>query len=613
MRSLPVRALVVLALLAPAPLLAQEAEEAPADTLEPIEMEPIEVWYTREKSQARRAETIKVITAEEMRRDDEISPYEFFKRVNGVNLVQGHALGFGLRNPVAGRIQIRGIGRKAGPTDFRVRGVLLLMDGVPDFSVTHGHPLPDMFSRSHVDEIEVIKGPSSVRYGWAQAGVVLMRSRDPQRLGTSGYLAASGGAYSTTQDLAELNHRWEDGFVQASGALRYTDGHRPNSETEAVDGRVRFAQRFGKEFDLVASFRGGHNEWEIPGPVGGEPGVGGENDWFIADVGGGGHLGIWDVTGKLWGFDAEVDFEDGLKEPNEAWGARLKAEAAAWADGRALLGLDILNYRVGRGREDVERTDWQTEGAPYVWLSHDVGRWILTGGARFTANEQFGEDFSPEAGLVLRPVPETSLRAHVSHGFRAPNPFEFAFGGNEELDATDLWQYELGWNQRVGDFVRFDLVGWVQDGDNMIASEFDPAVQDVRNVNTGEFTHAGIEAEIEYADPRGWRLGIAGTTMELEDDTALVPAETVDVWMGYQPGRWGVRLDGRWAGDRFQRDDEELRLDDYFVADVKGWYRFENGVGFRLEVENVTDEGYELFQGWPMPGAAAYLGVDYVF
>jgi len=586
---------------------AQEQVVGEPDT---IEMEPIEVWYSTEKSQARRAETISVITQEEMRLDDELSPYEFFKHVNGVNLVQGHALGFGLRNPVAGRIQIRGIGRKAG-TDTRVRGVLLLMDGVPDFSVTHGHPLPDMFSRSYVDEIEVIKGPSSVRYGWAQAGVILMRSKDPQKLGNSGYLALSGGAFSTTQDLLDYDYRWDDGFVQLSGALRRSDGHRSNSETEALDGRIRLAQALSPNVTVVGSFRGGTNDWEIPGPVGGNPGVGGENDWWIADGGLRYETGAWDVTGKVWGFDGEVEFEDDLTEPNEAWGSRFKAETAAWTGGQLLLGFDLLNYRLGRGREDVDRTDWQTEGAPYVWVSHDTGRWILTGGARFTANEQFGEDFSPEAGVVYLASPRTSLRAHVSHGFRAPNPFEFAFGGEEDLDATDLWQYELGWNQQVGGFFTFDVVGWVQDGSNMIKTVFDPTVQDERLTNTGAFTHAGVEAEIAYADPRGWRFGVAGTTMELEDDTALVPAETVDVWVGYEPGKWGVRFEGRWAGDRFQNDDEELRLDNYFVADAKGWYRLPNGVGVRLEIENVTDEDYELFRNWPMPGIAAYVGLDY--
>lgn len=577
-----------------------------------IAMEPIEVWYTREKDQARRAETISVFTAEQMRHDDEISPYEFFKRVNGVNLVQGHALGFGLRNPVAGRIQIRGIGRKAG-VDMAVRGVLLLMDGVPDFSVTHGHPLPDMFSRSYVDEIEVIKGPSSVRYGWAQAGVVLMRSRDPQRMGSSGYAAASGGAYSTTQDLLDYNYRWRDGFVQLSGALRKTDGHRANSETEAIDGRIRVAQAVSPDVTVVGSFRGGTNQWEIPGPVGGDPGVGGDNDWWIADGGVKVERGSWDITSKVWGFDAQVEFEDDLEEPNEAWGSRFKAEGPAWDGGRVLLGFDLLNYRVGRGRAEVERTDWQTEGAPYAWLNHETGPWSFSGGLRFTANEQFGEDLSPEVGAIYRPIPETALRAHVSHGFRAPTPFEFAFGGNEELDASDLWQYELGWNQRVGDFVQFDVVGWVQDGDNMIKSEFDPVVQDTRSVNTGQFTHTGIEAQVEVAHPNGLRLGLAGTTMDLEDDTALVPQQTVDVWGGWQRGGSGVRLQGRYATDRFQRDDEMVPLDDYFVLDLRGWYRLPSGIGFKAEVENLTDESYELFQGWPMPGIAAYVGIDYVY
>lgn len=54
-------------------------------------------------------------------------------------------------------------------------------------------------------------------------------------------------------------------------------------------------------------------------------------------------------------------------------------------------------------------------------------------------------------------------------------------------------------------------------------------------------------------------------------------------------------------------------LDDYFVANVRGWYRFANGMGRRVEVENVTDEEYELFQGWPMPGASVHVGADWVY
>lgn len=597
------------------------AAQADPDTTRVIPVEPIEVWVVREKSQARRAETFQLFTEEEMQHSEEISPYEFFKNVPGVNLVQGHALGFGLRNPVAGRIQIRGIGRKAGPTDFRSRGVLLLMDGVPDFSVTHGHPLPDMFSRSYVNEIEVIKGPSSVRHGWAQAGAVLMRSRDPQRTGSSGYAAASFGAFSTTQDLLHYNYRWADGFVQLSGAARHSDGHRPNSATDAYDGRLRFAQRVGDGINIVGSFRGGTNQWEIPGPVGGTPGVGGDNDWWVGDAGARFDVGeSWDVSAKLWRFDAAVAFEDGLKEPNEAWGSRVKAEGAAWENGSLTLGTDFMNYSVGRGEgEDVDLIEYTSEVAPYVWLSHEArtgdATWILSGGVRATFNEQFGEDVSPEAGVVFLPVPSTSFRTRVSHGFRAPNPFEYAFGSaqNPDLEATDLWQYELGWNQRIGDHVTFDVVGWIQDGGNMIGEVFDEEVQDVRNRNIGEFTHKGLEAQVEFQLDNGAYLGVAGVTMDLEDDTALVPLNTVDAWLGYRGSRFWARFDARWATELHQRDDFEQRLPSYVLANIGVGYRLPSGIGVRIRAENLFDEEYELFAGWPMPGTAVYGGIDWVF
>ena len=595
---------------------AQEEEEQEAqDTIPVYELEPIEVWVVREKSQARRAESFALFTQDDLRRSEELSPYEFFKSVPGVNLIQGHALGFGLRNPVAGRIQIRGIGRKAG-VDMSVRGVLLLMDGVPDFSVTHGHPLPDMFSRAYVDEVEVIKGPSSVRHGWAQAGVILMRSRDPQRMGSSGYLEGSFGTFATTQNQGHYNYRWSDGFVQLSGAFRRSDGHRASSETEAADGRIRAAQQLSSRVAVVGSIRGGTNNWEIPGRVGGQPGVGGENDWIIADGGVRARLGMWDLTGKVWAFDANVEFEDGLKEPNQAQGGRIKAETSPWAGGSLLLGTDFMNYSIGRGQgEDVPTIESPEEIAPYVWASHETGPWILSGGARFTHNDQFGEDLSPEVGAVFRPIDGTSVRARVAHGFRAPNPFEFAFFDtrNPDLDATDLWQFELGWNQRVANYVRFDIVGWVQDGDSMIQAVFDPVVQDVRNQNTGEFTHSGLEAQVQAAHPSGVHGGLAVAAMDLGDETALVPQYTLDFWAGFRRSGFDVSVDGRWAAERFQRDNSEVPLPDYVIANLNAAYRLRNGVALRARVENLFDEDYELFQGWPMPGASVFGGVSVTY
>lgn len=613
----------------PSTLAAQaDTSEASPDTIDFL-VEPIEVWVIQEKDQARRPESFSHLGLEEMRYSDEMSPYEFFKHEPGVNLTQGHALGFGLRNPVAGRIQIRGIGRKAGPTDFTARGVLLLMDGVPDFSVTHGHPLPDMFSRSYVEEVEVIKGPSSVRHGWAQAGAVLMRSRDPQVMGSSGHFEASIGAWNTTQNQGHYNYRWADGFIQLSGSYRQTDGHRPNSSTEAADGRVRFAHELGEGVNFVGSVRGGTNSWEIPGPIGGSPGVGGDNDWLIGDVGVRVERGAWDVTGKLWAFDAQVTFTDGLKEPNAAHGGRIKAETPVWEGGTLLLGTDVMNYRVGRGfEEEISTTTSPTEVAPYVWLEHQSDRWTFTSGLRFTYNDQFGEDLSPEAGAVFRPVEETALRARVAHGFRAPNPFEFAFFDtrNPDLEATDLWQYELGWNQAIGEYVRVDVVGWVQAGNNMIQSVFDPNVGDVRNRNTGEFDHRGVEAQLRYVHPGGFHAGLGGATMDLDDDTALVPLNTLDFELGYRGETAWLGLDGRWATEIHQRDDFEQRLPNYLVANLSAGYRLQNGIALKGRVENLFDEDYWLFQqpvdgqlpsesdltgAWTMPGVSVFAGIAY--
>ena len=92
-------------------------------------------------------------------------------RVPGLFVTERGITGFGVATGSAGQISIRGIG--GNPTT----GVLMLIDGHPQFMGIMGHPLPDSYVASDVERVEVIRGPASILYGTnAMGGAVPFQS-----------------------------------------------------------------------------------------------------------------------------------------------------------------------------------------------------------------------------------------------------------------------------------------------------------------------------------------------------------------------------------------------------------------------------------------------------
>ena len=102
-------------------------------------------------------------------------------RVPGLFVTERGVMGFGVATNAAGQISIRGIG--GSPTT----GVLMLIDGHPQFMGIFGHPLPDSYIASDVERVEVIRGPGSILYGSnAMGGVINIITKKRQKKDSAG-------------------------------------------------------------------------------------------------------------------------------------------------------------------------------------------------------------------------------------------------------------------------------------------------------------------------------------------------------------------------------------------------------------------------------------------
>lgn len=137
----------------------------------------------------------------------------------------------------------------------------------------------------------------------------------------------------------------------------------------------------------------------------------------------------------------------------------------------------------------------------------------LNAGARFDMNDQIAGRFSPRAGLIYRPAPETTLKALYGQAFRSANVYERFYQqsesvqkANPNLDPEAIDTYELVLEQRWSQQARFVLTGYHYELDGLIVLQADPADGVLQTQNAGPLRANGIETEGEYRWNNGTRL-----------------------------------------------------------------------------------------------------------
>lgn len=105
---------------------------------------------------------------------------------------QRSIFGFGVSNNGAGHIKLRGVGGD------RASGVLMMVDGQPQYAGIYSHHIADFYGKEQVDHVEVLRGPGSVLYGSnAMAGAINVITRKPSRDGVHTTLSSQYGSYNT--------------------------------------------------------------------------------------------------------------------------------------------------------------------------------------------------------------------------------------------------------------------------------------------------------------------------------------------------------------------------------------------------------------------------------
>ena len=230
---------------------------------------------------------------------------------------------------------------------------------------------------------------------------------------------------------------------------------------------------------------------------------------------------------------------------------------------------------------------------------------IIDGGVRATTSSQFGDNVSPEVGIIKSVGSSLAIRARAGKAFRVPRVNDvFNSGGtpSPDLEPEDFTHFEVGANKKYGSRSILDVALWTMEGDNLITR-----VGGV-NTNTGEFDHKGIEVTFNHKLSSSFELLVAAAVLDMENNTREIPARTLDIGVDYRTAKLRLNLTSRAA-----QDISDGAIADYFVADIHIEYVAGKKVTLFGDIENITDEEYETIAGFPQTPRSFFAGVRVEF
>lgn len=548
-------------------------------------------------------------------------------RVPGMFVTERGLAGYGVSGGAAGSVSIRGVGGG--------NKVLFLIDGQPQWAGVFGHSLPDTYVTGDVQRVEVVSGPSSLLYGsGAMGGSVNLITRRADRDGFSGSLRAMGGSYGTRKYGARAGYR--HGGLRALAAASYesSDGNRDGMHYWLANQYANVSYEFSTHWEAGASVMLTETKANNPGSV-------------YRDV----PLGMWarqfrttyslfvknryDITsGGIqayynWG---KHDIDDGLNAQNQPrpylfhskdfnMGITAYQTVKPWTGNDLSLGVDFKHWG-GRAYNAAKSDGAETqivdkhvnEIAGYAMMQQTLFSDVLSlnAGVRLEHSSQFGNQWVPQAGFILRPLPSSRMKFSYGRGFRSPTIRELYMYAprNPELRPEKMDNLEVELRQwLLGGRLEAGLSLYYIKGDNMIqAIMVDGAM---KNVNTGKFINKGFELDATYAITPDWSL--TANYAYLHTNTRIVGAPKNKLYgeVSYTPGHWQFSIDvmSIWGLNT------EQTKEDYALLGARASYTFPLKTPLTLFIkgDNLTATAYQINYGFPMPRATLLAGAEFRF
>lgn len=549
------------------------------------------------------------------------------EEVPGLFITQRGVMGYGVANGAAGGMSIRGIG--SAPTT----GVLVLIDGHPQYMGLMGHPLADSYQSMMAERVEVVRGPASVLYGSnAMGGVINIITKKQQQDGTNGLAQVMYGSYNTLN--AEASIGWKEQKLHLIGNIGYSrsDGHRDNMDFEQWNGYAKAGYDISSNWHGFADLNISNTKSSNPGMVS-SPMI--DND---ADITRGmTSLAIENEYANTSGA-VKLFYNFGKHRINDGYSVISSATPPEhrFNSTDRMAGISLhQSYSFFRGNQTTAGIDYQYFGgeaknkypdetkneqlvdtslyniAGYLNMQQSVleNRLTLNAGIRLDHHKINGSEWIPQLGVSFTPSYSTVVKAIVSKGFRNPTIREMYMfpPQNPDLKPERLMNYEVSLLQMLMNN-RLSL------GINLFYIKGENLIQTIKtnegplNMNSGKVENKGFEVNAAFQATRELRFSANYSFLDMTYKILAAPEHKLYVSGNYTRGRWGISSGVQYIGN-IHTSIESPHQESFVLWNARISFEAIDGLNIFIKGENLLDQEYEINAGYPMPGATVLGGI----
>ena len=570
--------------------------------------------------------SVSVVSEEKIKQHYESSILPLLtQEVPGLFITQRGVMGYGVASGAAGGMSIRGIGGM--PTS----GVLVLIDGHPQYMGVMGHPLADSYQSLMTERIEVVRGPASVLYGSnAMGGVINIITKKHKQEGFNHQARLMYGNFNTLSGEYSGSVREGGAFANLSVGYNHSDGHRENMDFKQFNSSGKFGYDFSANWTGFMDFNLSKSLSSNPGSV--ESPIN-DNDADI--LRGVVSVNIENEYNRTSGA-LKFYYNFGRHEINDGYRNNETPKDYRFQSSDVMSGVSAYqSYHFFRGNVATFGADYQRFGglaenvftdkrvqlanlyfydlAGYVNVRQAFFNNKLTAnaGVRYDYHQIKGGEWIPQFGVSYVPTQASNLKAVVSKGFRNPTIREMYMfpPQNPDLLAESVINYEISYSQLLfNNKLNLGINIYHLTGKNMI--------QTLRvngkplNVNTGEVENNGLELQVQYHPTQNWHFTSNYSFLNMKYKLVGAPEHKLYVGGGYAGESWKISSGLQLVGGLYTATGENPSKVDFLLWSARSSYKLSENLSLFLKGENLLNQKYEINAGYPMPRLTVFGGVD---
>lgn len=554
-------------------------------------------------------------------------------QVPGLFATQRGMAGYGVSDGAAGDVNIRGIGQG--------NKVLFMIDGQPQWAGVFGHSVADTYTANGIERVEVVKGPSSLLYGSnAMGGSINVITKRQREDGWSGRARAMFGSFSTQKFSLYTGFKSGKFSGSVAGNMDRTNGNRDNSEFWLANEIINFDYEPSANWQVGTTVNLLQSKADNPGSIydpllsmwtkisRGTASIHIKDSYTVANGGLQAFIN-WGRHKIDDGYKIGATPRDYLFNSTDYnMGFTLYQNFIPWQDNNLSAGVDFLhwgghNWNTSKTDPDAPYTSEarQHENEVGVYVMMQQGFWSdllsLNAGVRYQHGSQYGDQWIPQAGFILRPIKDSQIKFSFGKGFRAPNIRELYLfpPHNPDLDPEYLYNYEVELRQFLfnGKF-NIGLALYYINAKNLIERVF----SDGRplNRNTGRLINKGFEIDASYIINRQWRASASYSYLHTSKPIAGAPKNKLDLEVSYNPGDFEFTLQNNNIFSIYTiAEGSNCVKESFSLLNFQAAYNipWRTAVRLFLKLDNITNAHYDIVYGFPMPGITVLGGVELKF